>query len=162
MRLLTAVHPTDNQKRVLALIANAATPSVAAQSISTDANLVAARNMLMKLGAITFSNGEAEMTDRGTKVATDENIIDQSGQLTPAGQQLVGSDTQGQPKKDQETPPADGEGMGDVGNAGMDDNMGVTPPEDPSQQGQPPENDVEDDFKLEGATYSSLFKQLLG
>jgi hypothetical protein len=101
MRIMSAVHPTANQKRVLAKIAASPTPAVAAQEISKDANLVAARNMLMKMGVITFATGQAALTDRGTQISTEENIIDQSGQLTPAGQELAYTSSQGTPDKDQ-------------------------------------------------------------
>lgn len=101
MRIMSTVHPTANQKRVLAKIAAAPTPAVAAQEISKDANLVAARNMLMKLGMITLGDGQAALSDKGTQVATEENIIDQSGQLTQQGQQLAYTNSKGTPDKDQ-------------------------------------------------------------
>lgn len=100
MRLLSAVHPTTSQKRVLAKIAAAPTPTVAGEEISKDANLVAARNMLMKLGVISFADGEAILTDRGTQIAADENIVGQDGQLTPAGEKLAFTNTAGQPDAD--------------------------------------------------------------
>lgn len=102
MRLLSAVHPTVNQKRVLAKILASPTPSVAAQQVSGDANLVAARNMLMKLGMITFSNGEAALTQSGLQIASDEGIADQSGGLTDVGQKLAHTD----PTAKQDSDPA--------------------------------------------------------
>lgn len=105
MRIMSAVHPTANQKRVLAKIAAAPTPMVAGEEISKDANLVAARNMLMKLGVITFTNKEAALTDSGTQIATEENIIDQSGQLTATGKQLAYTNTQGESDSDQAAGP---------------------------------------------------------
>ena len=105
MRIMSAVHPTANQKRVLAKIAAAPTPTVAGEEISKDANLVAARNMLMKLGVITFDNREAALTDRGTQIATEENIIGPDGQLTQAGQQLAYTNAANKPDNDQTTAP---------------------------------------------------------
>jgi predicted methyltransferase len=120
MRLLSAVHPTTNQKRVLAKILAAPTPTVAGEEISKDANLVAARNMLMKLGIITFANNEAALTDRGTQVAAEENIADQSGQLTPTGQQLAYTNAQGQTDSDQAGGAAQQQPAPDMGlDAGM-------------------------------------------
>lgn len=109
MRIMSAVHPTDNQKRVLAKLMAAPTPAVGAQAVSGDANLIAARNMLMKMGLITFANGEATVTDRGMQVASDENVIDQSGELTPAGQELAFTNSRGQADQDQAggSPPPD-------------------------------------------------------
>lgn len=104
MRILSAVHPTTNQKRVIAKVIAAPTPSVAAEEISKNANMVAARNMLMKLGALSLVNGEATLTQAGMQIATDENIADQGGGLTPTGEQLA-YDTQdnAQPADDQWT-----------------------------------------------------------
>jgi phage gp45-like len=147
MRLLTAMHPTDNQKRVLAKIAAAPTPTVAASEISADANLVAARNLLMKLGMITYTDGNAEMTDQGRKVATDENIIDQGGELTQAGQQLAYSDSQGQQTPDNGASPPAGADAGLDSMAGPDD-MGGAPGGDP--------------FSMESYQPMSLLKELLG
>lgn len=112
MRIMSAIHPTQNQKRVLAIIAGSANAKVAGEQITGDANLVSARNLMMKLGLITFSNGEATLTDKGQQTAKEENITDDSGQLTDAGSQLVG----GQAAAPQSQPPADqddGMGMGD-------------------------------------------------
>lgn len=81
--------PTLNQKRVLARIVSAPTSRVAATDMNGNQNLVAARDMLMKLGMVSLLNGEMELTDRGMLVAQQENIIDQTGQLTPDGEKLV-------------------------------------------------------------------------
>lgn len=89
----TNVHPTENQKRVIAKIIASPTPSVAASEISNDVNVVGARNELMKLGIITFSNGQAALTDQGAQIAVDENITDETGQLTPTGEQLAYTDS---------------------------------------------------------------------
>lgn len=110
MRLLSAVHPTMNQKRVLAKIIAAPTATVAGEELSKDPNLVAARNMLMKLGVISLVNNEATLTDKGQQIATEENICDQSGQLTQVGQQLAYTNSKNQPDGDQtaaqQQPPA--------------------------------------------------------
>lgn len=105
MRIMSAVHPTANQKRVLAKIAAAPTPTVAGEEISKDANLVAARNMLMKLGVITFDDHEAALTDSGTQIATEENIIGPDGQLTQAGKQLAYTNAANKPDSDQTAAP---------------------------------------------------------
>src|SRR3972149_829856 len=89
IRMLTGIHPTENQKRVLAKIIAAPNSKVAGEQISGNVNMVAARNMLMKLGVITVSAGTAELTDKGTQIAQDENIADASGQLTDVGNALA-------------------------------------------------------------------------
>lgn len=137
MRIISAVHPSDNQKRVMAKMAAAATPKVAGEQLSNDANIVAARNMLMKLGLITFTNGEAAFTDKGTQVAQDENILDQNGQLTPTGKALAYSTPGGQ-----EDPNAEGN-TGDMQPPGQD----LAPPEE-AQLGDPNAEPALESFKL--------------
>lgn len=115
MRIMSAIHPSQNQKAVLAKIAAAPTPKVAGEQISRGENLVSARNMLMKLGMVTFANGEAQLTQQGQKIAQEENIVDQSGQLTELGQKLAFGDqpqpqqAAPQPPMDAAAPPAQGE-----------------------------------------------------
>lgn len=96
MHVLSTIRPTENQKRVLAKIISSPTPTVAGDAISSGQGIVAARNMLMKLGLITLTNGTAAVTDRGTQVATAENIIDQGGQLTTIGKELAFSKDSGE------------------------------------------------------------------
>jgi len=85
-----ALQLTDTQKKVIARIVVAATPKVAAEDISKDPNIVAARDMLIKLGVITFSEGTlAALTASGKKLATDSNIIDAAGVLTDEGNKLL-------------------------------------------------------------------------
>lgn len=103
MRILPSIRPTDNQRRVIARIIASPTPAVAGEAISGDVNLVAARNMLMKLGAITYAEGQAELTDRGMQIAVEENIASETGELTPSGQKLAFTHPNGQPVKDQPT-----------------------------------------------------------
>jgi len=125
VQIMNSVHPTDNQKRVLAKIAASPTSTVAAQQISDSQNMVAARDMLMKLGLIMVSNGEASLTDRGAQVAVDENIIDDNGELTKMGQMLAYTGPDGRPDTDQaQDQPSDD----------PDDLSGVdVPPQDPAQ-----------------------------
>jgi len=89
MRILSSIHPSATQKQVIALILAAATPKLAAESLAGSQNLIAARNMLMKLGIINFAAGEASLTDAGMRIATEENIADEMGELTDAGRALV-------------------------------------------------------------------------
>lgn len=89
MRILDTFRPTDTQKQVLAKVAGAATPTVAGDAISSGANFVSARNTLAKLGLISFANGEATLTDAGQSLARAENIVDETGRLTPQGQVMA-------------------------------------------------------------------------
>lgn len=131
MKLLSTVRLTDNQKRVIAKIASAPTPTVAAEKISADANLIGARNELMRLGLITYTDQEATLTDKGTHIGTQENVIDDSGQLTDLGNKLAFTDSKNQPDEGEGggsgEPPIGGDmGMGGLG--GM--SAGALPPGD--------------------------------
>lgn len=81
--------PTTTQMQVLAAIIGSPTPVVAYETISTGQHMIAARDILMRLRLIDLADGEAALTDAGAKVAVDENIMDESGQLTQFGQQLM-------------------------------------------------------------------------
>jgi hypothetical protein len=97
IRILSGIHPTDNQKRVLAIIIASPSPKVANEELTGDENLMAARNILMKLGVITVVDGTAELTDKGTQIAQDERITDETGQLTDLGNELAHSTEEPQP-----------------------------------------------------------------
>lgn len=118
MRELKAFRPTQSQKVVLASILSAQTPKLAAEQISAKPNLKTARDMLGRLGLITFTDSQASLTDMGMALARDEGISDEGGQLTDVGQQLVGGNAQ---------PP--------VNNMGM-------PEEEPPLGGLPPADDL--------------------
>jgi hypothetical protein len=76
--------------KVLAiLVANNDKPNIAARQVSTDANLIGARNLLMKLNVITYSDAQAKLTDTGMILAADNNIIDDSGNLTDVGSKFL-------------------------------------------------------------------------
>lgn len=106
MRLLNTLRPTTFQKQVLAHITGAPTPKLAAANIATNRNLMAARDMLAKLGIITYSDAGAALTDKGITLATEENITDETGQLTDEGSKLIAPPGQEQPGQEQQ-PPAD-------------------------------------------------------
>lgn len=120
MKLLSTVRLTDNQKRVFAKIAAAPTPTVASEKISADANLISARNSLMKLGLITLSDDSAEITDTGYDVAQKNDVLDDSHQLTELGNKFAFTDSKNQPEKEESgsgTPPLGGD-MGAMGGMG--------------------------------------------
>lgn len=94
MRILNTLRLTDNQKRVIAKIIAAQTPKIASEKISTDQNIIAARDQLMKLGLITFNPSKASITKKGLLVARQENIIDDAKQLTPEGEKFAYSSPQ--------------------------------------------------------------------
>lgn len=107
MRILDTFRPTDTQKQILAKIVGAATPTVAGDAISSGANFVSARNTLVNLGLIAFSNGEATLTDAGQSLARAENIVDETGGLTQEGQAMAQAQQPGNAPEPEEmvTPP---------------------------------------------------------
>lgn len=106
MHLLSTLRPTQNQLRVIATIAASKEfPARAAAEISNDENLVAARNLLMKLDVITFTDNSAELTDKGEQLAREQNIIDDSGQLTDEGNKLISTSTEKNGNSENNEPP---------------------------------------------------------
>lgn len=97
MRILNTIRPNNNQRMVLAIILASPTPKIAAEQLTGNSNIVSARDTLAKIGAITFSLEQAALTDRGTQIAREENIVDDAGQLTAQGQQLLQQDTEQTP-----------------------------------------------------------------
>lgn len=90
MRILSTIRPTQHQLKVLATIySNKEKPAIAIQQLSNDENLVTARNLLMKWNAIEFSPTKVNVTDVGEKMAIDNNVVDETGQLTDFGQSIL-------------------------------------------------------------------------
>lgn len=105
MKQLDTITLTSNQKRVIAKILAAPTPSVAGEEISGDQNLVGARDQLAKIGAIQFIGGEATLTDVGERLAREDNIVDDNGELTSDGEKLAFTSPSGKSDKDETQAP---------------------------------------------------------
>jgi hypothetical protein len=106
MKMLNSVRLSDNQKRVIAKIIAAPTPKVAAEEISNGANLKQARDALVDLQLVTVAlNDHAELTDKGRQLAQEENLADESGQLTPDGEKWAYTDEYGGEDTEGATPP---------------------------------------------------------
>jgi hypothetical protein len=80
---------TNHQRLVIATVAASATPQDAFRAVSTGANTRAACDMLMRMGALTLTDSSVELTDVGKQIGKGQGILDDSGTLTDAGQQLV-------------------------------------------------------------------------
>ena len=120
---LTTIRLSDVQKMVMTKIIGSATPETAHEEISDGRNLVAARNILGKLGLIEFTEGTAAVSAEGKKVMKDENLIDDSEQLTSDGQQYSQAKEPSDLKdKDQEgmAPPEGGEPEDELGGDELD------------------------------------------
>lgn len=119
--ILPITRPTDNQKAVLAKIVAAATPQLAAADISDTPNLVAARDMLDKLGLIDIDNEGAHITDLGNEVLVNQNLATADGQLTTDGQKAAYGD---EAEDAAPAPDSSFDGFGDFGGFGDDEEGG--------------------------------------
>jgi hypothetical protein len=88
-RTNAVIRPTDNQKKVLTQIKAAPTPQVAAAEISKGTNLLAARDMLIRLGLVELRDNEAYITPAGEEIMRNQNLADESGNLTPEGEKYA-------------------------------------------------------------------------
>ena len=73
-RVLTTVHLTDTQKKILALIDQSPSDVTAGEAVSTDRQIAANRDTLVDLGLITYGDGRAAITDKGREIMSDENV----------------------------------------------------------------------------------------
>lgn len=142
-RTLSTIHLSDMQKSVLSKIIGSATPETAVEEISDGRNMVANRDILLKLGLIQTTERDAVVTDAGKEVMRDENLIDDSDQLTQDGQQYSQAKDPND-LKDTEDGMAD---PGIEGPAGAEDPM-AGGEDDMGMGGEEPAPD--DDLSLEG------------
>jgi len=88
-RTLTTVRLTSNQKKAMTRIVASATEKVAAEEVSKGRGLVAARDLLVKLGMIEYRDGYAALTTDGEQLLKDSNLIDDMGSLTEEGNKFA-------------------------------------------------------------------------
>lgn len=74
------------QKYVLTKLVAAETPLNAYEEVSRGQNVVAARDMLAKLGLMTVSENNAEITEQGQEALRKEALLDETGNLTEEGE----------------------------------------------------------------------------
>ncbi len=91
-RIVPVTHPTESQKSVMSKIVAAATSQLAAADISGTPNLVAARDMLEKMGLIYLDDEGAHLTDQGNEVMINQNLVSPGGGLTDDGQEAAHGD----------------------------------------------------------------------
>jgi len=106
-RILTTIRLTQNQMQVLAMIIASPEGNLPDEDISKGPNLKQARNLLIQLDMIT-NDGENKysVTEKGQKVAKDEDIVDDMGELTELGQGLA------YPDEDKKEPAPTSPGLG--------------------------------------------------
>jgi len=87
----TAVSFTEVQKSLLVKMKAAPTPKVAGDEITTNQNEVTARDILVKLGMITYDRqtGQATITDKGSQAMIGAGLTDELGEITENGQKYL-------------------------------------------------------------------------
>ena len=91
----TNVRLTDTQKSVLLSIYAAPTPETAYDTTTGSENVSQARNQLRSMGlvAVDDNSNRAGVTDEGQTARANNNLIDDTGQLTDEGQQVLSQQT---------------------------------------------------------------------
>lgn len=87
---------TNTQKSVLLSIYTAATPEMAYEAMTGSDNVAQAGQQLRSMGLINVdsSGSRAGVTDTGQEALTNNNLVDDTGQVTEEGQQMVDQQTQ--------------------------------------------------------------------
>lgn len=114
------VNLTNAQQGVLITIKLSPTPEVAYQSTNGAQQLVYARNTLRMLGLLRVGDNKTVLTDSGSQVLINYNLVDETGQLTQRGQQIMSNFNKQFNKPDD--------------NNGQEDAMDVNAPAPQSQQ----------------------------
>jgi len=85
-----------HQRYVLLQIQLADTPVLAFDQINRTESDVKAREMLQRMGYIRLSENEAVLTNAGEKAVVDYGLVDENGETTEAGEELLNSVSQQQ------------------------------------------------------------------
>lgn len=89
-RTLGNVLLSEAQKFILTkLLLPDSTPLLGYQNISVGKNIVANRDVLVKLGMLTLGDNEAEITEAGTEALRNEGLVDEAGQLSDLGERYA-------------------------------------------------------------------------
>lgn len=83
------VQLTNAQQGVLITIKLSPTPEVAYQSTNGAQQIVYARNALRMLGLLRVGDNKTVLTDSGNQSLINYNLVDDTGQLTQRGQQIM-------------------------------------------------------------------------
>ncbi len=118
-RIIQNIHLSDYQARVMLIVQQAQTPELAftelgSQDPRIEENLLGARDTLTKIGLIDAGPNALSVTEKGEEVMRDEYLIDESGQPTEKGNEILQSHSEEK----------------------TSDQMGPTDPQMPDQQGQ--------------------------
>lgn len=84
-----AINITENQKTVLLICAVSATSVQAYEMTTGHQELISARNSLTTFNYINVFNNEISLTEKGNQALTDFNLIDEMGNPTDTGKELL-------------------------------------------------------------------------
>jgi len=88
--VLTNVSLSQAQKYILTkLMLPNATPLTSYEQTTADRNIVANRDVLVKLGMMQVGDNEAQITEKGQEALRNEALVDGGGNLTPDGEQYA-------------------------------------------------------------------------
>lgn len=90
VQVLTNIRLSQAQKYILAkLVLPNSTPLTSYEEISSGKNIVANRDILIKLEMLKLGANEAEITDKGINALKNENLVDNNNSLTQQGEQYA-------------------------------------------------------------------------
>jgi len=127
------------QAKVLIIVSQAETPQVAFDNLSNEPektldNIVGARDALSKMGYLNIMDGYAEITPEGEQAMQDAYLIDETGQLTEKGQEIMdqGNQEVPQPPSGPADTPAE-VGGGEAAGASVGGEMATTASDFPAE-----------------------------
>ena len=116
-RIIQSIHLSDYQARVMLIVQQAPTPEVAYEELGNqdpriEDNLLGARDAMAKIGLLELGPNAISVTEKGEEVMRDEYLIDESGQPTEKGNEILQahSDEQPEPGPAGEAPPGPEQG----------------------------------------------------
>jgi predicted transcriptional regulator len=82
---------SDTQKAAIAYISSAPTPQMAYSIVTGARNSVTARSALEQAGYVETNDEDksATLTPQGEEILTSENLVDEMGELTERGEELI-------------------------------------------------------------------------
>lgn len=79
----------DTQKAVLLITHISQSGQMAFDNTASSDNLLTARDILVKLGALTMGDNVVALTSRGQSMLNYHNLVDDMGELTEDGQKIL-------------------------------------------------------------------------
>lgn len=134
-RIIQSVHLSEYQARVMLMAHQAQTPELAfAEYGEVDErirpNLLTARETLAKIGLLEVGQNTIAVTEKGMAVMKDEYLIDETGEVTEKGNEILQTEEKQEPEPTQTPGDEMGEmpsGGAEMANVGVGGEMETTP-----------------------------------